>query len=759
MGILDGFEGTGIEVDCSVGTIVWVRRRNGSWWPGKILGADELADSHLMSPRSGTPVKLLGREDASVDWYNLEKSKRVKAFRCGEFDDCIEKAESSQGAPIKKREKYARREDAILHALELEKQQLERKQQKLGNANNARTKVHIGVKKEMGIPLGKLGNINCKLLNLKSQNGLGSSEENTENSLHAQKHKNGKRLNLQNGKCETTPQMGGLQDFEQRATSSSGFRSAEGAIYGSSKNSFSLKRKRTPAAVIDESPVKKHDMHHPPIQVLQNSAKLLASNSLQSNGGAASEEKERTGGGTRAKRSQFVHLSAVPSDKHRKFPSDQMEISPSQFETESSDDSSTEDDNSSGLIEGVESDFSERDYLHGDVDEQTGVFSGSVPIDMGPRHFGRLVNNYRVRRGSMNCEDLEWSASTTHMSHLRPRAQIGAGTYAGGVSKWQLKGKRNSRNLSKRLMEMDGSIYNGLNRGSHFEGRGRNSSCERSLGQGFYQGEGDFSYDYDGGDLFDKNSIHNRDLGYGKRYQPMLKAKTEDSDSDDDFVWGMDGLSRAPVKRYWDESEECYDPIYVGHHQFGSRRKSKLVDVDLMVQATSYQGEHVPLVSLMSRLNGKAIIGHPVQIEIIGDDSAELILSRNNDFYEEATEKDGSAALTPVWRTARRTVMHRIPHPHPSKALEKKYPEKLLEKVNLSSQRTGMLSSIATQQKLNRLSNQKGMNRLTKAHDDGLTTITCIPVKLAFSRLTEAVGRPPSRTANPTNDDIERRPS
>lgn len=41
-----------------------------------------------------------------------------------------------------------------------------------------------------------------------------------------------------------------------------------------------------------------------------------------------------------------------------------------------------------------------------------------------------------------------------------------------------------------------------------------------------------------------------------------------------------------------------------------------LFDVDLKVQA-SYQGEHVPLVSLMSRLNGKAIIGHPVQIEIL----------------------------------------------------------------------------------------------------------------------------------------------
>ncbi|XP_027360645.1 uncharacterized protein At1g51745-like [Abrus precatorius] len=114
-----------------VGSIVWVRRRNGSWWPGQILGPDDLSASHLTSPRSGTPVKLLGREDASVDWYNLEKSKRVKAFRCGEFDGCIERAESSQGMPLKKREKYARREDAILHALELERQML-KKQEKLG---------------------------------------------------------------------------------------------------------------------------------------------------------------------------------------------------------------------------------------------------------------------------------------------------------------------------------------------------------------------------------------------------------------------------------------------------------------------------------------------------------------------------------------------------------------------------------------------------------------------------------------------------
>ncbi|TQD69198.1 hypothetical protein C1H46_045269 [Malus baccata] len=54
------------SIDASVGTLVWVRRRNGSWWPGRIMGLDELPDSCVVSPKSGTPVKLLGRDDASV---------------------------------------------------------------------------------------------------------------------------------------------------------------------------------------------------------------------------------------------------------------------------------------------------------------------------------------------------------------------------------------------------------------------------------------------------------------------------------------------------------------------------------------------------------------------------------------------------------------------------------------------------------------------------------------------------------------------
>ncbi|XP_062075330.1 probable cadmium/zinc-transporting ATPase HMA1, chloroplastic [Humulus lupulus] len=53
-------------IEPSVSELVWVRRRNGSWWPGRIMGLDELFESCLVSPRLGTPVKLLGREDTSV---------------------------------------------------------------------------------------------------------------------------------------------------------------------------------------------------------------------------------------------------------------------------------------------------------------------------------------------------------------------------------------------------------------------------------------------------------------------------------------------------------------------------------------------------------------------------------------------------------------------------------------------------------------------------------------------------------------------
>ncbi|CAH9056119.1 unnamed protein product [Cuscuta epithymum] len=124
------------SIEASAGGLVWVRRGNGSWWPGQIIGQEELVESSTASLREGTPVKLIGREDASVDWYNLETSKQVKAFRCGEYNKCIEKAKAVAANNAKKVVKHTRREDAILRALELETASLTKNEENIGKESN-----------------------------------------------------------------------------------------------------------------------------------------------------------------------------------------------------------------------------------------------------------------------------------------------------------------------------------------------------------------------------------------------------------------------------------------------------------------------------------------------------------------------------------------------------------------------------------------------------------------------------------------------
>jgi len=214
----------------------------------------------------------------------------------------------------------------------------------------------------------------------------------------------------------------------------------------------------------------------------------------------------------------------------------------------------------------------------------------------------------------------------------------------------------------------------------------------------------------------------------------------------------------------------------------------------------------------MSKLNGKAIIGHPIQIEALEDGSAEALLS-TVDFGNEVLNSENTA-LQPAWRTARRTANVRIPRPHLSSALDgdeatndlpfldqerkpplkklnagsfshkaslekgnlpyiprpptdRKFVKKLPRKVSLSSsQKTRTLSSIATEQNFSikpiQDSNSCQMDGLIKPESSGPTTVACIPVKLVFSRLLEKINRPPSKAASNAvllNSNVERNPS
>lgn len=132
-------------LDTAVGGLVWVRRGNGSWWPGQIMNVEEVSDACLDVPVpkfNGVPIKLLGRDDVTVEWYNLELTTKVKSFRCGEHDSCIEKAKASLANPSKKRLKHARRENAIILALELETSLISKNCDMCSGANNFDSEPH-----------------------------------------------------------------------------------------------------------------------------------------------------------------------------------------------------------------------------------------------------------------------------------------------------------------------------------------------------------------------------------------------------------------------------------------------------------------------------------------------------------------------------------------------------------------------------------------------------------------------------------------
>ncbi|XP_061376221.1 uncharacterized protein LOC133318242 [Gastrolobium bilobum] len=606
-------------VDCGIGSIVWVRRRNGSWWPGQILGSDDLSASHLTSPRSGTPVKLLGREDASVDWYNLEKSKRVKAFRCGEFDGCIERAESSQGMPLKKREKYARREDAILHALELERQLL-KKQEKLG--------------------VGQMGSAF-----------------------------RGKR-----SRC----------------------------VYFPAESSDSLDFKETLTNV--------------PISTSQ------------------------LGG-------EYPYCSSLAEESESAFMDD--------VESDSSETGCTNSD----------SDSSETEL---DKDEEMTILSETGHDD--------------EEQESTSSEEPDELAISSDMPHLYPREPI---TCNEAVSKWQLKGKRNNRNLVKRSVgapDRKGVLY-----GADVEGQ-RSRVSRKKVGSSLHYYRNDFSDVLDDTDqmfgLEDEYSLTSRAVAKGQN-------KIRHGVDWDEWAWE----DQPAFRGYWDI--KGFAPLYGNRYHFDRRIGSMLVDVDLKVQA-SYRKAPVPIVSMTSKLDGKAIIGHPIQIEALKDSSSDNLFSAIDDFSNDGIGLEGSSVLPPAWRTARRTANVRVPRPRilssngaeaaadfsldqernvewkksnggssshkaslsrksglnsPGPSIDKKSFKKIPKKVSFSSsQKTRTLSSLSIEQNLTKKSFLDGSfyqtDRLIKPEVSGLTTVACIPVKLVFSRLLEKINRPPLKASS-----------
>nr|XP_043631659.1 uncharacterized protein At1g51745-like [Erigeron canadensis] len=673
----DAEGGGGGMVDCGVGTIVWVRRRNGSWWPGKILGPQHLSSSHLMSPRSGTPVKLLGREDASVDWYNLEKSKRVKPFRCGEFDDCIERAEASQGMPPKKREKYARREDAILHALHLEKQLH-------NNINPSPTDNNIP-------PPSTASSHHPHQLQINNNNNI-HDDDNDDDDDHDD-----------DDDCDDND-----DDDDDVTTPPTTFTHLPSPIPFPTNPSSSTPQSTIPIPVTtnslhkrkrsleeeeeddDENLMinKRRDRRLPLVQLL-NSSPQLSTLRLQGVDDSVWE------GQTQVANDPLIGgvTSADSFDYAQSFP-DQLQISTPKFEKRVIDSfhAGSSEDNTTGSNEDTETDSSGTESLLSDT-YMAALSDEGEHIEFIPKVFRRseVQGEHESMSDDSGLPDDSGDSLPTSVT----------------VSKWQLKGKRNSRRYPERKVSMSANHWMSFKEEETYDA----NSSDKNLGSQM--------------------------MGYRPR--------------------GLESISwedTTPLQGYWEQSIEYHDPVYFSH-QFGGRMNSTLIDVDLQVQS-SYQREHVPMISLMSKLNDKAIVGHPIPVEILEDGISDIILSAAVEFQME------SATLQP-WRTARRTAKCRVPRPpHLSTLDEVEEAFEYVDESTGSVNRKGSMSrkplkkaqrkaSLSYNQKIRTLSSiggsqqQRGKDLKAECFvgkgvmkpESLPPAVACIPVKLVFSRLHE----------------------
>lgn len=158
-----------------------------------------------------------------------------------------------------------------------------------------------------------------------------------------------------------------------------------------------------------------------------------------------------------------------------------------------------------------------------------------------------------------------------------------------------------------------------------------------------------------------------------------------------------------------------------GVHFSGMGRNSQLYDVKIEEKG-SYKPRNVPMISLMSKLDGEAIVGHPLTLEVLQDGSCDRILCSHIKSLV-VPMVAGDAKPKPSWKNKSKKKKPHIP-PHKSSKSKK---------ASSLSIKTRCLSALSGK-KLTVSSKKKVMIEKTR---EGI--VSCIPLKVVFSRINEAV--------------------
>ncbi|XP_062155381.1 uncharacterized protein At1g51745-like isoform X2 [Alnus glutinosa] len=732
-------------IDASVGGLVWVRRRNGSWWPGRIMGLDELSEGSLVSPRSGTPVKLLGREDASVDWYNLEKSKRVKSFRCGEYDECIEKAKASAANSNKKAVKYARREDAILHALEIESVRL------------GKDRVDFFQRDNSGVDLGSSARESPSMSHSGEENedmadDVSDSEDNSNSapelsqsgiSFEDPNHNNSSKVQPVLGRRRRTPndseddgtegvkrmrgledlgmgvvskrKAGGVLDLVQQdgaslCDSSAGNCTSNGSpVNGSKGYSSSLRRKRSQVPNVHEF-LKRKNRRRPLTKVLESTAMVsvpvICDQLPSSSGSPLQGVSDSRVSGLESNESKKSVIISNNSDSTGVSCENGVPLNASEHACDASHIVYKTKENEISSITGLaDHDSSDRLFdvpfvgVLGEEKHTAGFSPIPVSLSSGRHHGGALgrqsSQSCQAEAVSLRNEGLNESVSTSSaaVNNISPRIEKGIEHSEGSDQKVDctgIGGHPTSYNCTLR------------------------SKCKPDA-EGPVDGLRDWSK------RLSQRDSHMR--------VPTAEAKLS-----------PDGSLRPQRSLPYRQSRFTVHSRYQIPN-FPVRNISadaSLYDVKLEVKA-SYRPQHVPLVSLMSKLNGKAIVGHPLTVEVLDDGHGDDLLS-GMECNLEVGEMHNAAKPNSVSGRGPTKNLALQPRFSPTKSQKMKKSGSLSKKIRKLSSLTGHKHSEEERKPV--VDKPKG------------PVIACIPLKLVFSRINEAVNglaRPTHRVLASSN--------
>ncbi|KAJ4820968.1 Tudor/PWWP/MBT superfamily protein [Rhynchospora pubera] len=631
--------------DRSPGTLVWVRRRNGSWWPGRILPKEEVPSKLRKPQRSGVPIKLLGREDGNIDYYNLDKSRRVKLFRCGEYDDCIEKAKlhgsQKHAKKYPNQGKYVRREDAILHALEIERSAV-RLAAAGPSTSSSRPKQINGLKKKPSCSTHKKAAGGRHLASKKKVKNPNDSEEDVKTEgmlrmrdltdigsevLPSKKKSESQELalvkpNLVNG---MNFQLGGVGSFGM-----------------STSNSLTTKKKRSNMAQAYEN-MRKKQKSVPLSEICDGTRVIIPS--------------------------YCDWVGPKVSNKCYLMDSGMNNKGPDSSETSSHSTCNGRDLESGGALGAV--------VEHASSD---GFFN--VPLVMGDFYEGDLApfsscTSDKAGMFMLECKTTNSNQETSNSQHNHlPAAGI----------------------LGRRKQ-------------SHEDSDAADAPFPEST-----ESESNKSMDA-------KLDLHS------DSDDTIAEMEVTNSGCNNDML----SLVDSPVS---DVQYETVKPLK------SISMEPTLYDVEMQVEA-SYKGPRVPLVSLMSKLNGKAIVGHPISVKVLKDGSTLSLISRR-----EHHRPSTSSISQLLKRDEKVSSGQRKGASHKSSKSWKKMvagnssnSNSTNKKVGFSPRKMRRLSSITIDHK------ERGERKLLVEKVGG-PRVACVPLRLVFSRINEAL-KFSSRLENP----------